>query len=423
MNNKTLDPVRLRALHKPISRIDPNHVFENGRVVYGQDNNLPAITISHKVGDGFTRYADLTELHTIPIDCAVMIQIGRSNGSHFHFAYLTRQQADSLVSRNFGTTGDQSDAFVKSITQSVQVISSEENGHKHTLSVNYNPFTQKFFVYVETIPQGHVAYVLLQDTTVDLTGYATEEYVNEKIDSLQLVSPLINSSWTLYQNDGITPYVFGSSNISGNKNIMVDKGVIANLSSTYFYPFANVGFALPESVSGDFGTVLPDPGNDSPPIIINSITVNTKVAVQLSKPKTGLTANLVTGQVTEATGNDETSDSSSIVFSGRSYIGYSLNGLLAAAEIQTLPNNSFSSSRSRTITGVTAQAGYYTYYVYDASFGDLANVIMNGAEPILGAFRKLADVTITNNAGLQVTMRVYRSNAVMAFTNNTLSFS
>jgi hypothetical protein len=63
--------------------------------------------------------------------------------------------------------------------------------------------------------------------------------------------------------------------------------------------------------------------------------------------------------------------------------------------------------------------GNYTYILYPASYGDLSTIIQNGALPVLGAFTKLGDYTITNAYGASISVRVYKSNSDKAFSNGT----
>ena len=105
------------------------------------------------------------------------------------------------------------------------------------------------------------------------------------------------------------------------------------------------------------------------------------------------------------------------------FFGYSAETSLTSAQILALASQNLATSKVATYTGVTAGAGLYTYYVYRASYGDLNNVIMDNAAPILGAFTKLTDVSVTNQYGVVETYRVYRSNATQAFTGNELDFS
>ena len=105
-------------------------------------------------------------------------------------------------------------------------------------------------------------------------------------------------------------------------------------------------------------------------------------------------------------------------------MGYSTNSVLNLNDILGLSNSTLTNSKSRTIAGVTAGVGNYTYYVYASSAGDLSNCLLDGVEAILGAFTKqVPDVTGTNSYGANVSYRVYKSNSTNAFTNNSLIFS
>lgn len=107
-----------------------------------------------------------------------------------------------------------------------------------------------------------------------------------------------------------------------------------------------------------------------------------------------------------------------------SYFGYNTtNGALTSGQIVALGNESLLSSRVRTVDPVTAPASNYTFISYPASFGDLTNVILNLSSPVLGAFTKLSNVTVTNFYGQNVSNILYKSNAPEAFTGDRLDFS
>jgi hypothetical protein len=106
-----------------------------------------------------------------------------------------------------------------------------------------------------------------------------------------------------------------------------------------------------------------------------------------------------------------------------SYFGYSTSPNLTGTQLLGLGSAQLQPGRARTVGGVTASGGAYTYYAYEVSGGDLSGIILDGAAPVLGAFQKLGDVQATNAQGAAVTLRVYRSNATNAFSNNSLAFS
>ena len=72
-----------------------------------------------------------------------------------------------------------------------------------------------------------------------------------------------------------------------------------------------------------------------------------------------------------------------------------------------------------TCNSSNANASNYTYIIYPATYGDLSNVIQNGALSVLSAFTKTGDFTITNAYGSSTTFRVYQSNQPGAFASGT----
>jgi len=262
----------------------------------------------------------------------------------------------------------------------------------------------------------------LQAQLLDLDGPGMEYTVDGKLtlalESKTLVSPTISPNWTLYQNNGTTPYTVSSST---SKNITVDKGVKADLIATYSYPAPTSTQAAPTSVSGNWGTVLPSPNTSSSPLILDDVVATATYTTTLAKPKSGLV--VVGSQVQFPSGNDTTSDSISVTFASRSYLGYATTTTLTASEILALSNNILTNTKARTVSPVTATTGMYTYIVYDASLGALSNIIMDGAAPVLGAFTRLSDVVVTSLGGISVTMAVYKSNGTAAFTNNSLAIT
>ncbi len=239
------------------------------------------------------------------------------------------------------------------------------------------------------------------------------------LDSTTLVSPAITVLWSVYKNDGTTAITTSSSH-----SLLVETGSKVGISSTYQYPAAGVGESLPTSTSGTYGATLFGPATPSTPPFTNSATqISSDVTYSqtLSKPKSGLI--VVGSQVQFASGNDTTSDSISLSFLPASYFGYSTNTSLTGAQIKALGNKNLQSSRARSLSGVSAAPLEYTYYCYPASYGSLSQIIQNGALPVLTAFTRLADVSITNDVGVSVLMAVYKSNADNAFTNVTLDIT
>jgi len=112
-----------------------------------------------------------------------------------------------------------------------------------------------------------------------------------------------------------------------------------------------------------------------------------------------------------------------INFRYSSYFGYNTNTSLSGAQIVALGNEELLSSRVRNESNVTAASLEYTYISYPASFGDLTNVIQNGASPVLGSFTKLSNVNVTNYYGESVNNILYKSVDPGAFDGDDLAFS
>lgn len=277
---------------------------------------------------------------------------------------------------------------------------------------------------------------------VDLTGVGTDSFL--KYDGTEwkvfsvvnptLVTPTIYGNvsgsdiWEVFETDGSTPLSLLSGALT-DQSITVDTGAKVEASAYFKYPVVSAGYKAPDSVSGNFGTT--DPGEntnsatkthtDLEGSVITSTTETTKsYSVTLTGAKQGLQ---VSGaNVVVASGNDTQSDTISVVFRNRIYFGYSTNAILIESEIKALATVRFGDN-TETFTGVTATAGNYTYFCYDDSYSDLTSCIMDGTAQVIGAFTKLSDVVITNTAGISKTYTIYRSNAVGAFTSNTLVFS
>jgi plastocyanin len=292
------------------------------------------------------------------------------------------------------------------LTADFTVVTTDE-----LLKISANDTTAGYAIDKITAGQGVIINELNDGGDEDLE-------VTLDLDATTLVSPVITVDWDVYQDDGTTLITSSASS-----NITVETGSKVSIDSTYLYPVPGVGEAAPTSVSGSYGATLFPPATPSAPPFTNGgvqITANTTFTQTLSKPKSGLI--VVGSQVQFASGNDTTSASVSVAFLYASYFGYSTNTSLTGPQIKALGNKNLQSSRTRTLTGVSAAPGEYTYYCYPASYGALVNVIQDNSLPILGAFTRLADVNITNDAGVVVLMAVYKSNADNAFTNVELDF-
>lgn len=117
--------------------------------------------------------------------------------------------------------------------------------------------------------------------------------------------------------------------------------------------------------------------------------------------------------------------STAISFQWRNYLAASSTVVSDNSTAQTVISATVQSAldTDRTWTATCGAAndtlGNFTYIMYPASYGDLSSVIQNGATPVLTAFTKLGDFTITNAYSAPISVRVYKSNADKAFSSGT----
>lgn len=120
-----------------------------------------------------------------------------------------------------------------------------------------------------------------------------------------------------------------------------------------------------------------------------------------------------------------TGATTSVSFQWRNYLAASSTVVSDNSTAQTVVNAAVQSvldtdrAWTATCTAANDTVGNFTYIIYPASYGDLTGVIQNGATPVLGAFTKLGDYTVTNSYGASISVRVYKSNADKAFASGT----
>jgi len=102
--------------------------------------------------------------------------------------------------------------------------------------------------------------------------------------------------------------------------------------------------------------------------------------------------------------------------------GYIATATPSAAQLYAIGNGALQSVIARTLTSVTANAGFYTYIASPTTLPAISNIIQDGATPVLGAFTA-SIVTLTNQYSIAQSYNILKSNADQAFTNNTLVIS
>jgi hypothetical protein len=125
------------------------------------------------------------------------------------------------------------------------------------------------------------------------------------------------------------------------------------------------------------------------------------------------------------TGATITATTTSIQFQWRNYLAASSTIPVDNATAQTVVNASVTSALdtdrawTATCTAANDTVGNFTYVIYPASYGDLSNIIQNGALSVLSAFTNLGDFTITNAYAASISVRIYKSNSDKAFASGT----
>jgi hypothetical protein len=102
--------------------------------------------------------------------------------------------------------------------------------------------------------------------------------------------------------------------------------------------------------------------------------------------------------------------------------GYIATATPSAVQLYAIGNGALQSVIARTLTSVTANAGFYTYIASPTTLPAISNIIQDGATPVLGAFTASV-VTLTNQYSIAQSYNILKSNADQAFTNNTLVIS
>lgn len=307
-------------------------------------------------------------------------------------------------------TGIDGDFYIN--TSTYNIFGPKQNGDWGSgtvvVPVNFDSKADKTYVYDNFIKAQSVDQGLI---------YTADKKLKLDLESKALVAPNLSVTWSLYKADG-SNY---TSQAGSPKAYTVDKGVRADLAAKYKYPVPSTTQAQPQTVGGSFAEIaLPSPDIFSGTLSVNNITNDNNYVVTLAKPKSGL---IVSGsQVAIPTGSDTTTDSASIAFRGRGFITSAAD--MNFPQIQDWYNTgTFQTSRARTISNITAGIGEYIWYIYDAALGEYTSIILNGVEAYFTAFQFMPRVTIVNNAGVNTSLIVGRSNALNAFKNVSLAFS
>jgi len=117
--------------------------------------------------------------------------------------------------------------------------------------------------------------------------------------------------------------------------------------------------------------------------------------------------------------------STAISFQWRNYLAASsvipTNDTTAQTVVDASVTSALDTNRAWTATCSAAnnETGNYTYIIYPAAYGNLSNIIQNGALAVISAFTNLGTFTITNAYNAPILVRIYKSNSDKAFASGT----
>lgn len=215
------------------------------------------------------------------------------------------------------------------------------------------------------------------------------------VEDSPLVVPSISHVWKVNKQDGTTQ-VSTSTSVA----LVVENGAKVDFTGSFSWTAA-AGKKSPTSITGDFGTVLPDSGVGVA-LSIQGITAARTISGTISAAKGGLIVE--NSKVVKASGTDSEKASVSVSFRHKLFYGTStetaanveeLTGVLAASRAQT---------RKFNCTG-----GKYFYFA-------IPSALCSGIKFTIGGLTNsdfiITNVDIVNQYGYMVNYNVYRINSI-----------
>ncbi len=148
-------------------------------------------------------------------------------------------------------------------------------------------------------------------------------------------------------------------------------------------------------------------------------------ALTINRATTSGTVTFIVNTKSQTTA-DTQSTNTGFAFYWRNYLAASSTVISDNSTAQSVINSdvvtsTLTTGKSWTATcdANNADGSKYTYIIYPATYGDLSNVIQNGALSVLSAFTEVGDFTISNLYSSSTTFRVYKSNQPGAFALGT----
>ena len=224
------------------------------------------------------------------------------------------------------------------------------------------------------------------------------------IDPNTLVTPELNTSWTIL-DDGGSPY----TPPSGPTDYLaaVTRGCTVQYNSSFYYNLSE-GIVGPDTIEGDYGTVDPGDGNNSPTIGA-TVSVNTTKTVTFRRTRSGLV--VVNGNIVITVEDEVTSASMLVRFYENIHIGGVDHINAIASELNPLVSPTLYAASAASIRRTDIDVGNdFLYVCFPTLLGPITDVIINDAQSIgVGVFVDEGTLSLVNTGDINVTNNIYRS--------------
>ena len=246
---------------------------------------------------------------------------------------------------------------------------------------------------------------------------------------LPLASLSITPSWKAYTQTGEALTFPSTSNLS------TIYGYKVTFAGKYKWTKDDAHKAPTAVAGGDWAAkALPKSGEFSEEITVEDITADRTFTAKVSAKKQGLVlANGIIRQA-DSTDLDYSSASARVHFQYKCVAASvteaapsasTLTSLLTSVVVPT-PSKKYElrDGKSKTATGVTTNSTSYYMYAYPSVLGNLSNIVMNDATPLLDGGFNLTKVTVTDpETKKELEYNVYTSVQRGAFTNAKLEMA
>ena len=231
---------------------------------------------------------------------------------------------------------------------------------------------------------------------------------------LDVTAPKIKGEWNIYDNNE------SFIETSESDELYLEEGFKVQWEGTYKWTHTE-GYKDPVSIGpGSNWDVLTESGVDSPTYTTDLISTNTEISIELRAPRTGMTVDERETVISADGLYDSSEDVVFVKFMNRIYYGVLETNSPIAEEILSL-DSELNDGKEMVIPRVDCDEDEYYCFAYPKKLGNLSYIRQDGLTLVTGAFGT-TEVTVTNDAGVNIVLTVYITNNPGAFTNSSLEF-